>query len=212
MRIHKEGFPILIAAAIVLAVVNWLVPQRVQNFVALVSMVVYGFLVQFFRNPERDTPAIDDAVISPADGVVVVIERVREEEFFGEERLKVAIFMRVVDVHVNRVPFSGKLIHYKYHPGKYLMAFHPKSSELNERNTMVFERADGQQVLMRQIAGILARRICFYLKVGQQVEAGQELGFIRFGSRCDLYLPLDAKIEVGLQQVVKGGETVIARI
>ena len=119
--------------------------------------------------------------------------------------------MRVIDVHANRVPLSGQLIYYKYHPGQYLMAFHPKSSKLNERNTIVIEREDGQQVLMRQIAGILARRICFYLREGQTVIAGQELGFIRFGSRCDVFLPLDAQVEVQLQQAIKGGETLLAR-
>ncbi len=212
MRIHREGYPILMAAAAVLAVINWLMPERAQRLVAVVSLVIYGFLVQFFRNPVRTTPPGDDNVISPADGVVVAIEQVSEDEYFGEERLKIAIFMRVVDVHANRVPVSGRLIHYKYHPGQYLMAFHPKSSELNERNTIVFERADGTQILMRQIAGILARRICFYLSPGDDVTAGQELGFIRFGSRCDVYLPLDATVTVQLQQAVTGGETVIARI
>lgn len=211
MRIHREGYPILVTIGGLLMLLNLLVPRRLQTPVFALSAVIMGFLLQFFRDPQRETPSCANCVISPADGVVVGIEPVYEDEYFHEERLRISIFMRVIDVHANRVPLSGQLIYYKYHPGQYLMAFHPKSSKLNERNTIVIERDDGQQVLMRQIAGILARRICFYLREGQTVIAGQELGFIRFGSRCDVFLPLDAQVEVQLQQAVKGGETLLAR-
>ncbi len=211
MRIHREGYPILVTIGGLLMLLHLLVPRRLKTPAFALSAVIMGFLLQFFRDPQRETPSCANCVISPADGVVVGIEPDYEDEYFGEERLRVSIFMRVIDVHANRVPLAGQLIYYKYHPGQYLMAFHPKSSKLNERNTIVIERDDGQQVLMRQIAGILARRICFYLREGQTVIAGQELGFIRFGSRCDVFLPLDAQVEVQLQQVVKGGETLLAR-
>lgn len=210
MKIQHEGYSILAVAGSLLAVLTLLVPGRLRKWVGLFSVITFGFLVQFFRNPDRQTPACEGCVISPADGVVVGIEPVMENEYFHEERLRVSIFMRVIDVHVNRVPVAGRVIYYRYHPGAYLMAFHPKSSELNEHNTIVIERPDGQPVLMRQIAGILARRICFYLQEGQPVEAGQPLGFIKFGSRCDIFLPLDAQITVQLQQAVKGGETILA--
>jgi phosphatidylserine decarboxylase len=140
---------------------------------------------------------------------VVAIERVLEQEFYHEERLKISIYMSALNVHVNRIPVTGKVIYTRYHPGKYLVAFHPKASELNERQTVVIEAANGQKVLIRQIAGILARRIVCYLKVGQAVRAGDELGFIKFGSRCDVFVPLDANIQVALQQRVKGGETIL---
>ncbi|MBZ0291636.1 MAG: phosphatidylserine decarboxylase family protein [Anaerolineae bacterium] len=211
MKIHREGFSILAFAAGAMTVFVLLVPRRLRVISGFLVAIILGFLTQFFRNPDRTTPPCEDCVISPADGVVVGIERVMENEYFHEERLRVSIFMRVIDVHVNRVPVSGRLIYYRYHPGAYLMAFHPKSSELNEHNTIVIERTDGQPILMRQIAGILARRICFYLQEEQTVEAGQELGFIKFGSRCDIFLPLDAQIDVQLQQAVKGGETILAR-
>jgi phosphatidylserine decarboxylase len=212
MRIHREGYSILLLAGSVLAVMIGLMPRRWRLTAAGFGLMVMGFLLQFFRHPRRQPPQCTDCVLSPADGVVVAVERVYEDEFLHEPRLKIAIFMRVIDVHVNRSPVAGRLIYYQYHPGQYLMAFHPKSSALNERNTIVIERPDGQRVLLRQIAGILARRICFYLQPGQAVAAGQELGFIRFGSRCDIYLPLDADVRVRLQQVVRAGETVIARL
>ncbi len=211
MRIHREGYSILAVGGSVMALLSLLSPRRLKPAVVALSALIFGFLLQFFRNPQRTIPQTQNGVISPADGVVVGIEKVYEGEYFQQERLRISIFMRVVDVHVTRVPLAGRLIYYQYHPGQYLMAFHPKSSELNEHNTIVIQRADGQQVLMRQIAGILARRICFYLQEGQNVSAGQELGFIRFGSRCDVFLPLDTQVEVRLQQVVKGGETLLAR-
>ena len=212
MKLHREGYLPLTIAAGLLSVVVYMMPRGWRAWLAGAALLVFGLLAQFFRDPQRHPPPCDDCVISGADGTVVAVERVYEPEYFADERLKVSIFMSVVNVHVNRVPVDGTLVYYRYHPGKYLMAFHPKSSELNERNTIVIERPEGQQVLMRQIAGTLARRICFYLDEGQQVTRGQELGFIRFGSRCDIFLPLDAQIEVALQEKVTGGETVIARL
>jgi phosphatidylserine decarboxylase len=216
MKIHREGNrPLQIAAGLLL--VNLLglrlFPRRGWLGLVGMSLLVFGALAQFFRDPIRTAPQCGErCVLSPADGTVVAIERVHEGEFFHDNRIKISIFMSVINVHVNRVPVNGKLIYYRYHPGQYLMAFHPKSSELNERNTIVIEQEGGQQVLMRQIAGTLARRICFYLKQGQTIAAGQELGFIRFGSRCDIFLPLDAQVNVALEDKVIGGETIIASL
>lgn len=207
MSIHREGYSTLILVGAVLAVLNLLL-RRIPVFI--LSSVIFGFFTQFFRNPTRRTPISDNSIISPADGTVVAIERTHEGEFFGDERMKISIFMSVVDVHLNRVPVSGQVIFYRYHPGKYLMAFHPKSSELNERNTTVIETEQGKQILMRQIAGILARRIRYFLAEGQMVTAGQELGFIKLGSRCDVFLPLDASVRVQMDQHVTGGETILA--
>ncbi len=207
MRIHREGYSSLALVGGILVLVNLLL--RRLSVLAL-SVGVLGFAMQFFRNPTRRTPACANCVISPADGTIVAIETLHENEFFGDERLKISIFMSVVDVHLNRVPVTGQVIYYKYHPGLYLMAFHPKSSELNERNTTVIETAGGQRLLVRQIAGILARRIRYFLAEGQPVTAGQELGFIKLGSRCDVFLPLDASVRVALDQHVTGGETILA--
>ena len=149
---------------------------------------------------------------TPADGTVVALERVREDEYFHDERLKISIYMSALNVHLNRVPVSGKVVYTRYHPGKYLVAFHPKASELNERNTVVFEDAQGRPILVRQIAGILARRIVSYMNTGDHVQAGDELGFIKFGSRCDVFLPLDAQVQIQMQDRIKGGETILARL
>ncbi len=214
MRIHREGYSTLTLVGSILAALNLIAltlsPRRVFWLIFSFSALIFGFLTQFFRNPERYPPSCDGCIISPADGTVVAIEKIYENEYFHEERMKISIFMSVVSVHLNRVPVNGKVIFYRYHPGKYLMAFHPKSSELNERNTTVIETATGQRLLVRQIAGILARRIRYYLHEGQDVTAGQELGFIKFGSRCDVFLPLDATINVTIDQKVKGSETILA--
>lgn len=214
MRVHREGYTTLRLVGGILAGLNLFAilafPKRVFWLVFGLSVMIFGFLTQFFRNPIRHTPICESCVMSPADGTVVAIEKIYEKEYFQDDRLKISIFMSVMSVHLNRVPVSGKVAYYRYHPGQYLMAFHPKSSELNERNTTVIETASGQRILVRQIAGILARRICYYLHEGQAVSAGQELGFIKFGSRCDVFLPLDAKIDVTIDQKVKGGETILA--
>lgn len=214
IRIHREGYPTLLIVGIGLAVIDAVIGAALSPAIFIIavilSLVVWGFFAQFFRDPARTPPSGDHLVIAPADGKVVAVERVRESEFLGDERLKISIYMSAFDVHVNRVPISGKVIYYRYHPGKYLVAFHPKASELNERNTIAIERADGQRVVVRQIAGILARRIVSYLREGQAVRGGEVLGFIKFGSRCDIFLPPECKVRVQLDEHVKGGETILA--
>ncbi len=212
--IHREGYATLgLVAALGLAanVAAWaLLPGALVATLPL-ALLAWGFFAQFFRNPARRTPALPHTAIAPADGTIVAVERVTEDEYFHDERLKISIYMSALNVHVNRVPFDGVVRYARYHPGRYLVAFHPKASALNERNTLVIADARGREVLVRQIAGLLARRIVSYLGVGQAVTAGQELGFIKFGSRCDIFLPADAQVLVQLQQRVKGGETPLAR-
>lgn len=173
------------------------------------SLVFFGLVVQFFRNPVRTTPYSEFSVICPADGKVVVIEEVEEPEYFRDMRKQVSIFMSPLNVHVNRYPIEGEVKYQKYYPGKYLVAWHPKSSTENERTTVVVEGSKGS-VLFRQIAGAVARRIICYAKPGDKAAQGADFGFIRFGSRVDIFLPLDCKVNVKLNQVVRGGETVLA--
>lgn len=213
MRIHREGIRSITVVGVALLLFNILLAELLP-VTALVlsiplSLMVWCFFIQFFRNPLRTIPGNEGIVIAPADGTIVAIEPALEQEFLNQERLKISIYMSALNVHLNRVPVRGKVIYTRYHPGKYLVAFHPKASELNERQTVVIEDDDGQKVLIRQIAGILARRIVCYLQEGQTVRAGDELGFIKFGSRCDVFLPLDANVQVRLQQRVKGGETIL---
>ncbi|MBZ0287831.1 MAG: phosphatidylserine decarboxylase family protein [Anaerolineae bacterium] len=213
MRLHREGYPTLAFLAGVLFLLNLLFgrfPAPVRRGLALASAVVFGLFAQFFRNPDRTTPDRTDCIVAPADGTIVAVERVREKEYFDDERLKISIYMSALNVHLNRVPISGTVVYRRYHPGKYLVAFHPKASELNERNTIVIETPDGQTLLVRQIAGIMARRITSYPQVGDTVRAGDELGFIKLGSRCDVFLPVDCPVHVRLQDKVKGGETILA--
>ena len=180
--------------------------------IVLASVVVYALVLQFFRNPVRKLPAADNNLVyAPADGKICVIEQVMENEFFHEKRLQVSIFMSPLNVHVNRNPLSGKIAFFRYHPGKFLVAWHPKSSEENERTTVVYDTGT-VKILMRQIAGAVARRIRWYVHEGQDVVQGDDMGFIKFGSRVDLFLPLDAKVEVKMDEMVKGNKTVIARL
>jgi phosphatidylserine decarboxylase len=174
------------------------------------SVVFLIIILQFFRNPTVTVTQNENQVICPADGKVVVIEEVMETEYYNEKRIQVSVFMSPFNVHVNRNPIGGIVKYFKYHKGLYLVAWHPKSSTENERTTTVIEKADGVSVLFRQIAGALAKRIVWYVKEGQQAEQGAEMGFIKFGSRVDLFLPIGTKINVNLNQVVKGGKTVIA--
>lgn len=216
LRIHKEGRLLLIVSAIVLILLNVAIGQYFSNTVLLifllVSLVVYGLILQFFRNPMREVLVADNNIVyAPADGRVCVIEAVEEAEYFNEKRLQVSIFMSPLNVHVNRNPVSGVVNYFRYHPGKYLVAWHPKSSTENERTTIVYDLG-GAEILMRQIAGAVAKRIKWYVEEGQEVEQGRDMGFIKFGSRVDLFLPLDAKIEVVMNQQVKGNKTVIARL
>ena len=198
-----------------LAVINALVQLYLPGWfwpTLAVSLIFFLIILQFFRNPVREIPVMeDDLVYAPADGKVVVIEQTLESEYFNDQRRQLSIFMSPVNVHVNRSPVSGQVKYYRYHPGKYLVAWHPKSSTENERTTTVIETG-GTEILMRQIAGALAKRIKNYLSVGQEVEQGVDIGFIKFGSRVDMYLPLDAEVLVELNQEVKGNKTVIARL
>ena len=216
MRIHREGRIFLIIVGLGLIVFNlvtyhWL-PDYAFYVLLLGSIVLFGFFTQFFRNPVRELTLGENTIVSPADGKVVVIEKVFEPEYLKQDCMQISIFMSPFNVHLNRVPISGTLEYYKYHPGKYLVAFHPKSSLLNERNTSVIRTKGGKNILMRQIAGAVARRLCYYLTEGQEVSQGTELGFIKFGSRCDLFLPLDADIKVKMDQLTKAGQTIIAEI
>ena len=213
MRIHREGYPTLITVSSVLAILNMLTWRKNSSWLIFsFSLIALGFFARFFRNPPRTTPDMPDTIFSPADGTIVDIQTVHEPEYFDEERLKISIYMSALNVHVNRIPLKGRVRYVKYHPGKYLVAFHPKASELNERSTIVVADGDGREVLIRQIAGLLARRIVTYAKVGQPVTAGQELGFIKFGSRCDVFLPISATPLVSLEQKVTGGESALARL
>lgn len=215
MSIHKEGYPTLVYTALFSVLLSasafFFLPGAVIPFVVF-SVVLFLFFLNFFRNPARKTGLNEMMVIAPADGKVVVIEETLETEYFKDKRIQVSIFMSPMNVHVNRNPVSGTVKYFKYHPGKYLVAWHPKSSTENERTTMVIERGNASQILMRQIAGFLARRIVWYPKEGDKVVQGREMGFIKFGSRVDLLLPAGTKVLVSLDQQVRGGETVIAEI
>lgn len=215
MKIHREGFKILLISAALLLGLNYGlsllgIPDVLLTIIQVVSLVFFIIILQFFRDPKVVTPINEEHIIAPADGKVVVIEEVEEPEYFKGKRLQVSIFMSPFNVHVNRNPVSGLVTYDKYHPGKYLVAWHPKSSTENERTTFVIQARNGQEVLFRQIAGALAKRIKWYIKKGQPVKQGGEMGFIKFGSRIDLYLPLNTTIDVAIGDKVKGGKTKIA--
>ncbi|MBT7655827.1 MAG: phosphatidylserine decarboxylase family protein [Flavobacteriales bacterium] len=213
---HKEGFQIILGSFVLMAAIALGAEYGISNFylqkgIQLVALALLILVLQFFRNPKRNTPIDDSLLYAPVDGKVVVIEEVFEKEFFKDKRLQVSIFMSPINVHVTRYCMSGNVVFSKHHPGKYLVAWHPKSSEENERTTIVLENKSFGQVLYRQIAGALARRIVNYAKEGTQVVQGTDAGFIKFGSRIDLYLPLGTPLNVSLNQVVKGGIDVIAK-
>ena len=216
MTIHKEGFKTLaitLLGCFSFSGILWKFfgAESTITYSGIVFSVLFFLIIlQFFRSPKRRTLLEEKNVIAPADGKVVVIERTKEGEFFKDERIQVSIFMSPFNVHVNRHSVSGIVKYFKYHPGKYLVAWHPKSSTENERTTMVVETSSGTQVLMRQIAGALAKRIKWYVKPGDEVIQGEEYGFIKFGSRVDIFLPLDADIKVMLNDKPKGGQTIIA--
>jgi len=195
----------------VTALAFWQLPA-VALLIAGISLVLFLTVLQFFRNPTRLVPVEDDSIVyAPADGKVVVIEEAVETEYFKDKRLQVSIFMSPVNVHVNRNPIGGEVKYNAYHPGKYLVAWHPKSSTENERTTVVIDNGK-TEILLRQIAGALAKRIKNYLEVGQDVKQGEDFGFIKFGSRVDIFLPLGTKTEVELNQKVKGNKSIIARL
>ena len=215
MFIHKEGYTIIATTLFILLSTNALAhyfsgSRLLHTILLVVSLAVFGLVVQFFRNPQRTTAVNPSHVIAPADGEIVIIEEVEEPEYFKGKRLQVSIFMSPLNVHVNRNPVSGTVKYFKYHPGEYLVAWHPKSSTLNERTTVVVENEAGIPVLFRQIAGAVARRIVCYVKSGDKVEQGKEFGFIKFGSRIDIYLPVGTKVNVKIGDKPIGGETVLA--
>jgi phosphatidylserine decarboxylase len=218
MTIHREGYQTIAVGALAFALINlcsfyfisahafWL-----SGLIFLVTLAVLLFLVSFFRVPGRKLSTGSDLVICPADGKVVVIEEVVDEEYFKDKRLQVSIFMSPANVHQNRNPISGEVVYNQYHKGKYLVAWHPKSSTENERHSVVIRNAHGE-ILVKQIAGALARRIVNYLVVGQKVQQSAEMGFIKFGSRVDVLLPAGTPVQVQLNQTVQGGVTVLAKL
>ena len=216
MTIHREGHRILITLLIVLAIINVsvvvLLPEAnlALMLVGIASFIVFILVLQFFRSPSRTQNLGDDWVLCPADGKIVAIEEVDEPEYYKGKRKQVSVFMSPLNVHVNRYAISGTVTYFKYHAGLYLIASHPKSSTENERTTLVVEHGS-RSVLLRQIAGAVARRIVTYAKVGDKASQGGEFGFIKFGSRVDIFMPLDAEVQVKLGEVVKGGITIIAK-
>ena len=218
MTLHREGKSLLISSLLIVLVINGLVayffPENVylRETIVVITSLFYLIILQFFRVPSRHTEINPNHIIAPADGKVVVIEEVEEPEYFKGKRKQVSIFMSPLNVHVNFNPISGIVSYFKYHPDKYLVAWHPKSSTENERTTCVVKHENGTEILFRQIAGALAKRICWYVKEGDQVTQGQEFGFIKFGSRIDIYLPLDAEICVNIGDKPVGSETVIAKL
>tara|TARA_B110000967_G_C18833157_1_gene535175 strand:+ start:864 stop:1517 length:654 start_codon:yes stop_codon:yes gene_type:complete len=215
MKINKEGYIIILVSALIIAGLLWildcLIPiQWIVTILGLMGGVLFFLIIWFFRMPPR-TPVIDiNKIIAPSDGKVVIIEKVHEPEYFNDERIQVSIFMSPLNVHAQWYPIKGKVKYYKYHPGKYLVAWHPKSSTLNERSTLVLENEKGIEILVRQIAGAVARRIVTYSEVGQDCDQGQEFGFIKFGSRIDLFLPLDSKIIAKIGDKTQGSLSTIA--
>lgn len=217
MTIHREGYKTIAIAALIFGVFNlasftflseslpWL-----AMVLFIITLVLFLFIISFFRIPERVLTKGEDVVVCPADGKVVVIEEITDTEYFKDRRIQVSIFMSPANVHVNRNPMSGEVVYSQYHPGQYLVAWHPKSSTDNERWSVVTRNSRGS-ILYKQIAGALARRICNYTKVGDKVEQCAEFGFIKFGSRVDILLPIGTNIEVKMGQAVKGGVTVLAR-
>ena len=218
MKIHKEGYKSIAAATLASGVlvvgINYFFPvQTIFHYLAYTGLMVFVVIVvRFFRMPDREFVEDSDIALCPADGTVVAIEEVFVDEFFNDKRLQVSVFMSPNNVHVNRYPVSGKIVYTNYWPGSFLVAWHPKSSTENERNTVVVEHPKYGPIMIRQIAGALARRIVCYSKPNERIIQGKELGFIKFGSRVDLYLPLDAKVKVTLEQKVKGGITPIAAL
>ena len=216
MKFHREGRLTITMMFLLVAVMNigiYLVFPVFGIWNALIvalSLFLIYIILQFFRNPPRNTTVNAENIIAPADGKVVVIEEVEETEYFHDKRIQVSIFMSPMNVHVNRYPIGGNVSYVKYHPGLYLVAWHPKSSTDNERTTVVVKDEKGREILFRQIAGAMARRIVHYSKVGDVAVQGGEMGFIKFGSRVDVFLPIGTKINVKLEEAVRGGETAIA--
>ncbi len=218
MTLHREGFKIIGVTAALLLLLNlateYFTPgvEWLHTVLLVISAVFFLIIVQFFRVPKRKPTLGDNLVVAPCDGKVVVIEEVVENEYFGEPRRQISIFMSPLNVHVNWNPVAGVVRYFRYHPGLYLVAWHPKSSTDNERTTTVIRNAQGTDILFRQIAGALARRIRWYIQENQAVTQSEEMGFIKFGSRVDVFVPLDAEVKVGLQDKTKGSVTVLAEL
>ncbi|MGN0003408.1 MAG: phosphatidylserine decarboxylase family protein [Sphingobacterium composti] len=217
MKFHKEGYTSLALVVLFIFIINATADyfdanQYVKWFLYILSAFLFLTIAQFFRSPKKIITLDENAILCPADGKVVVIEETEETEYFKDKRLQISIFMSPTNVHVNRNPISGIVSFFKYHPGKFLVAWHPKSSTENERTTVVVKKESGVEVLFRQIAGALARRIVWYVKEGDKVQQGDEFGFIKFGSRVDVFVPIGTKVTVNIGDKVVGGKTVIARI
>jgi phosphatidylserine decarboxylase len=218
MTFHKEGYTSLALTVLFIfvlnAVIQFYMPEAhtLKWIIYILSFLLFVIIVQFFRSPFFDISTDETTVLCPADGKVVVIEETEETEFLKDKRIQLSVFMSPVNVHVNRNPVSGVVSYFKYHKGKYLVAWHPKSSTENERTTICVQNSEGVSVLFRQIAGALARRIVWYVKEGDKVEQGQQFGFIKFGSRVDVFLPLGSNILVNIGDVVKGGRTILAEL
>src|ERR1700744_4729534 len=218
MTIHKEGYTSLAICVLLIFVSNALIQfyypsaHTLKWVVYILSAALFLIILQFFRSPRRRSDINETNVLCPADGKVVVIEETDETEFLKDRRIQISVFMSPINVHVNRNPIAGVVKYFRYHPGKYLVAWHPKSSTENERTTIVIENSKGIPVLFRQIAGAMARRIVWYVKEGDKVEQGQQFGFIKFGSRVDVFLPLGSTVKVEIGQVVKGGVTLLAEL
>ncbi|MCF6342378.1 MAG: phosphatidylserine decarboxylase family protein [Bacteroidales bacterium] len=215
MKMHREGYKIVFVTLVVLLLLGaglaLFMPFPVLRYLLYLSFFIHlVWTMMFFRVPKRTVNRGENHILASADGEVVVIEEVYEHEYFKDRRIQVSVFMSPFNVHVNWYPFDGKVIYTKYHPGKYLIAKHPKSSLHNERNSIVVEKKPGSAVLVRQIAGIMARRIISYARVGDKAEQGMEFGIIRFGSRVDFFLPVDAKVNVKMGQQVRAQKTIIA--
>ena len=217
MKIHKEGYASIIVSIIIVAAINLLTIFLVAPRYPIIGWIIFFatiglliFILSFFRIPKRSHAEGEDLIVAPCDGTVVVIEEVQADEYFTDKRLQLSIFMSPLNVHVNRNPVTGEVAYSQYHKGKYLVAWHPKSSTDNERHSVVY-RQHGKEMLVKQIAGALAKRIVNYLKPGDQVVQGAEMGFIKFGSRVDLLLPLDAQVDVKINQKVKGGVTILGK-
>lgn len=216
MTIHKEGYTSIAVSTILFGIINVASFYFLSSGLPLISLLIFivtlaflVFVISFFRIPKRVLTIQENAIIAPADGKVVVIEEVQADEYFTDRRIQVSIFMSPLNVHVNRNPVSGEVVYNQYHKGKYLVAWHPKSSTENERHSVVYKK-NGKEILVKQIAGALAKRICNYLQAGQEVKQTEEMGFIKFGSRVDLLLPLDAKVHVKIGDKPQGGVTTIA--
>ena len=216
MKIHKEGYTIILVTFAVLVCINALVYFLTSSWLWLfylltaISIVFFFLIVQFFRIPKRNSIVDGNKIIAPSDGKIVVIEEIIEQEYFNDKRIQLSIFMSPLNVHAQWYPIPGIVNYFKYHPGKYLVAWHPKSSTENERTTIVVEDAEGRQILFRQIAGAVARRIVYFGKEGDEARQDKEAGFIKFGSRIDVFIPLKSTINVKINQNVVGSQTVLA--